>query len=175
MILNCNRIKILILNYKYQDKTQQFFVGFYLTSKISFIKIAAKKHYFYLYFVWNKKNSYICDMKRLQTILGGGTIYVKRRELSSYGIIRYILKGLSWRQTFFFCLNKHLIINFKYYSIDTIYIKTKYKQLLADTITPVSLYFKIRDKFPNSLLLESSDYHGNDNSFSYICCNQSHQ
>jgi anthranilate synthase component 1 len=65
-------------------------------------------------------------------------------------------------------------INFKYYSIDTIYIKTKYKQLLADTITPVSLYFKIRDKFPNSLLLESSDYH-NDNSFSYICCNQSHQ
>ena len=50
-------------------------------------------------------------------------------------------------------------------------LKTKYKQLLADTITPVSLYFKIRDKFPNSLLLESSDYHGNDNSFSYICCN----
>jgi anthranilate synthase component 1 len=50
-------------------------------------------------------------------------------------------------------------------------LKTKYKQILADTITPVSLYFKIRDKFPNSLLLESSDYHGNDNSFSYICCN----
>ena len=50
-------------------------------------------------------------------------------------------------------------------------LQTKYKQLLADTITPVSLYFKIRDKFPNSLLLESSDYHGNDNSFSYICCN----
>jgi anthranilate synthase component 1 len=42
---------------------------------------------------------------------------------------------------------------------------------LADTITPVSLYLKIRDKFPNSILLESSDYHANDNSFSYICCN----
>jgi hypothetical protein len=52
------------------------------------------------------------------------------------------------------CLKQALDINFKYYSIDTIYIKTKYKQLLADTITPVSLYFKIRDKFPNSLLLE---------------------
>ena len=50
-------------------------------------------------------------------------------------------------------------------------LNTHYKQILADTITPVSVYFKIRDKFPNSLLLESSDYHGNDNSFSYICCN----
>jgi anthranilate synthase component I len=50
-------------------------------------------------------------------------------------------------------------------------LNTKYKQILADTITPVSVYLKIRDKFPNSLLLESSDYHANDNSFSYICCN----
>ncbi len=50
-------------------------------------------------------------------------------------------------------------------------LNTNYKQILADTITPVSVYFKIRDKFPNSLLLESSDYHGSDNSFSYICCN----
>jgi len=50
-------------------------------------------------------------------------------------------------------------------------LKTYYKQILADTITPVSVYLKIRDKFPNSILLESSDYHANDNSFSYICCN----
>lgn len=50
-------------------------------------------------------------------------------------------------------------------------LKTTYKKLLADTITPVSVYLKIRDKYPNSLLLESSDYHGNENSFSYICCN----
>ena len=50
-------------------------------------------------------------------------------------------------------------------------LKTTYKKLLADTITPVSVYLKIRDKFPNSLLLESSDYHGGNNSFSYICCN----
>ncbi|WP_264521252.1 anthranilate synthase component I family protein [Flavobacterium sp. N1994] len=48
---------------------------------------------------------------------------------------------------------------------------TSYKQILADTITPVSIYLKIRDKFPNSILLESSDYHTADNSFSYICCN----
>lgn len=50
-------------------------------------------------------------------------------------------------------------------------LKTTYKKLLADTFTPVSLYLRIRDKFPNSLLLESSDYHGSENSFSYICCN----
>ncbi|MFS4416225.1 anthranilate synthase component I family protein [Maribacter sp. 2307ULW6-5] len=53
----------------------------------------------------------------------------------------------------------------------TFELKTHYKKILADTITPVSVYLKIRDRFPNSLLLESSDYHANDNSFSYICCN----
>ena len=50
-------------------------------------------------------------------------------------------------------------------------LQTHYKKILADTITPVSVYLKIRDQFPGSLLLESSDYHANDNSFSYICCN----
>ncbi len=35
----------------------------------------------------------------------------------------------------------------------------------------MSVYLRLRDRFPNSLLLESSDYHANDNSFSYICCN----
>ncbi len=53
----------------------------------------------------------------------------------------------------------------------TFNLQTYYKKILADTITPVSVYLKIRDKYPNSILLESSDYHANDNSFSYICCN----
>ena len=48
-------------------------------------------------------------------------------------------------------------------------IKTKTKQILADTITPVSLYLKIRDFYPGTLLLESSEYRGNENSFSIIC------
>ncbi|WP_333666392.1 anthranilate synthase component I family protein [Flavobacterium sp.] len=52
----------------------------------------------------------------------------------------------------------------------TYQLHTNFKQILADTITPVSIYLKIRDKFPNSILLESSDYHTADNSFSYICC-----
>ncbi len=50
-------------------------------------------------------------------------------------------------------------------------LNTYSKKLLADTLTPVSVYLRLRDKFPNSLLLESSDYRANDNTFSYICCN----
>ncbi|MFV0529930.1 MAG: anthranilate synthase component I family protein [Flavobacteriales bacterium] len=50
-------------------------------------------------------------------------------------------------------------------------IKTKSIHLLGDIITPVQLYFKIRDQFPNSILLESSDYSSKENSFSFICCN----
>ena len=53
----------------------------------------------------------------------------------------------------------------------TFSLYTHYKKILADTITPVSIYLKIRDKYQNSILLESSDYHANDNSFSYICFN----
>lgn len=49
-------------------------------------------------------------------------------------------------------------------------LKTNYNKQLADTLTPVSVYLKLRDQFPNSILLESSDYHTSDNSFSYICC-----
>ena len=40
---------------------------------------------------------------------------------------------------------------------------------IADIVTPVSLYLRLRDIYPNTLLLESSDYHGNQNSMSYIC------
>ena len=43
------------------------------------------------------------------------------------------------------------------------------KTFIADTITPVSLYLNLRDKFYNSFLLESSDYHSNENAQSFIC------
>jgi anthranilate synthase component 1 len=52
----------------------------------------------------------------------------------------------------------------------TFQISTRHKKLLADTLTPVSIYLKLRDRFVNTILLESSDYHGNENSFTYICC-----
>ncbi len=42
------------------------------------------------------------------------------------------------------------------------------KKMLADLQTPVSIYLKIRDLYTNSVLLESSDYHGTENSYSFI-------
>ncbi len=56
--------------------------------------------------------------------------------------------------------------------MDTIKIKSSAKRVpanIADIITPVSIYLKIRDLYPNTILLESSDYHGNNNSQSFIC------
>ena len=48
---------------------------------------------------------------------------------------------------------------------------THHKRILTDTITPVTVYYKIRDKYPNSILLESGDYHKSQKNFSYICFN----
>ena len=49
-------------------------------------------------------------------------------------------------------------------------IKIQTRKLLADTLTPVNVYLKLRDVYAGSLLLESSDYHGHENSLSIICC-----
>mgnify|MGYP000903854890 FL=1 len=48
---------------------------------------------------------------------------------------------------------------------------THHKKILTDTITPVTVYYKIRDKYPNSILLERGDYHKSHKNFSYICFN----
>lgn len=53
--------------------------------------------------------------------------------------------------------------------MNKINIITKTRKILSDRVTPVGLYLKLRDRFHNSFLLESSDYHGNDNNFSFIC------
>ena len=42
------------------------------------------------------------------------------------------------------------------------------KNKISDTITPVGLYLRFRDKYANTLLLESSDYHSKEESFSFI-------
>jgi anthranilate synthase component 1 len=49
-------------------------------------------------------------------------------------------------------------------------LKTTYLKRLSDRVTPVNIYLNLRDKFANTILLESSDYHSNENNFSYICC-----
>ncbi|WP_271406631.1 anthranilate synthase component I family protein [Tenacibaculum soleae] len=46
--------------------------------------------------------------------------------------------------------------------------KTISKKRISDTITPVGLYLRFRDKYANTLLLESSDYHSKEESFSFI-------
>ena len=48
------------------------------------------------------------------------------------------------------------------------HFKTISKQVLGDLHTPVSIYLKVRDIYPESALLESSDFHGNENSLSFI-------
>ncbi|MFV0521661.1 MAG: anthranilate synthase component I family protein [Mangrovibacterium sp.] len=48
-------------------------------------------------------------------------------------------------------------------------IQVNSKKILADTLTPVSVYLKFRELFPQSILLESSDYHSNENACSFIC------
>ena len=45
---------------------------------------------------------------------------------------------------------------------------TNSKKILGDLYTPVSAYLKIRDLFPQSALMESSDYHGGENGRSFI-------
>ncbi|WP_139958367.1 anthranilate synthase component I family protein [Flavicella sediminum] len=53
--------------------------------------------------------------------------------------------------------------------MEKIKFKSITKKRIADTVTPVGLYLKFRDKFANTLLLESSDYHSKEESFSFIC------
>lgn len=45
---------------------------------------------------------------------------------------------------------------------------THSKQVLGDLHTPVSIYLKVRDMYPQSALMESSDYHAGENSLSFI-------
>ena len=50
-------------------------------------------------------------------------------------------------------------------------IKTNCKKLLSDIYTPVGIYLRLRDRFRDTILLESTDYHAADNSYSFICIN----
>ena len=50
-----------------------------------------------------------------------------------------------------------------------IQFKTTSTTRISDTVTPVGLYLRFRDKYANTLLLESSDYHSKEESFSFIC------
>ena len=47
-------------------------------------------------------------------------------------------------------------------------IQTCSKKLLADIFTPVGIYLRLRDRFRDTILLESADHHVSDNSWSFI-------
>ncbi|HLG39375.1 MAG TPA: anthranilate synthase component I family protein [Chitinophagaceae bacterium] len=50
-------------------------------------------------------------------------------------------------------------------------IETECKKLLADVFTPVGIYLRLRDRFRDTILLESTDHHVAENSYSFICIN----
>ena len=52
--------------------------------------------------------------------------------------------------------------------MDTFKYQTTSKTILADLYTPVGVYMRLRDLYPQSALMESSDYHEKDNSRSFI-------
>ena len=53
----------------------------------------------------------------------------------------------------------------------TFQYKTSSKTILADLYTPVGVYMRLRDIYPQSALMESSDYHNKDNARSFIGIN----
>jgi anthranilate synthase component 1 len=48
---------------------------------------------------------------------------------------------------------------------------TTVQKLLADVYTPVGIYLRLRDRFRDTILLESTDHHAMENSYSFICIN----
>ncbi len=55
--------------------------------------------------------------------------------------------------------------------METFKFTTNSKTILADLYTPVGVYMRLRDIYPQSALMESSDYHDKDNSRSFIGIN----
>jgi anthranilate synthase component 1 len=50
-------------------------------------------------------------------------------------------------------------------------LETSCKKMLADVYTPVGIYLRLRDRFRDTILLESTDHHAAENSYSFICIN----
>ncbi|MEP7238491.1 MAG: anthranilate synthase component I family protein [Ferruginibacter sp.] len=50
-------------------------------------------------------------------------------------------------------------------------LQTSFKKMLADVYTPVGIYLRLRDRFRDTILLESTDFHAGENSYSFIGIN----
>lgn len=55
--------------------------------------------------------------------------------------------------------------------MEPVNFKCSIQHLSADTLTPVGLYLRLRDAFPQSLLLECTDFSSREDAYSYICLN----
>jgi len=55
--------------------------------------------------------------------------------------------------------------------MQNINFKTECRQILADIYTPIGIYLRLRDRFRDTLLLESTDLQAAENSWSFICVN----
>jgi anthranilate synthase component I len=58
-----------------------------------------------------------------------------------------------------------------FFKMKQIQLTTTFKKLLADIYTPVGIYLRLRDRFRDTILLESTDFHVGENSFSIIGIN----
>jgi anthranilate synthase component 1 len=50
-------------------------------------------------------------------------------------------------------------------------LQTTSRKMMADLFTPVGIYLRLRDRFRDTILLESTDSHVAENSYSFICIN----
>ncbi|MEN9952271.1 MAG: hypothetical protein RLZZ520_539, partial [Bacteroidota bacterium] len=55
--------------------------------------------------------------------------------------------------------------------MEKIKLSTTVKKISSDLYTPVGIYLRLRDKFRDTILLESTDHHTAENSFSFIAIN----
>lgn len=98
----------------------------------------------------------------MQQNISGGGLYLVSEQQNIRCVIKPLGRLFTIKQPAFFVIKQSN--RMKKFNLHTTHI-----QMLADTISPVSLYLRFRDEFINTLLLESSDYHGSENSVSYLC------
>ncbi|MDP1973701.1 MAG: anthranilate synthase component I family protein, partial [Sediminibacterium sp.] len=55
--------------------------------------------------------------------------------------------------------------------MNKMHLATIGKKILGDIYTPVGIYLRLRDRFRDTILLESTDHHAHENSYSFICIN----
>ena len=103
------------------------------------------------------KNSYDRDSYKLVVAL----LFPTNRSIGTASLCHTILKASASAEAFFLPINLD--------KMKKVPVRIEHRKILADIITPVSIYLKVRDIYPNSILLESSDYHSKENSFSFIC------